>query len=68
MFSCQDLGSSDLRKDVYIVVHIIRIGGSHDVASLFYPALHVYLFIYLNLLGFHNSSVMSLAVSLYVRM
>lgn len=23
----QDLGSSDLRKDVYIVVHIVRIGG-----------------------------------------
>lgn len=30
---CQDLGSSDLRKDVYIVVHIIRIGGSYDAAS-----------------------------------
>lgn len=29
MMDCflQDLGSSDLRKDVYIVVHIIRIGG-----------------------------------------
>lgn len=25
-FSPQDLGSSDLRKDVYIVVHIVRIG------------------------------------------
>ena len=32
----QDLGSSDLRKDVYIVVHIIRIGGSYVAASLFY--------------------------------
>lgn len=32
---CQDLGSSDLRKDVYIVVHIIRIGGSYNAASLF---------------------------------
>lgn len=28
--SCQDLGSSDLRKDVYIVVHIIRIGTAND--------------------------------------
>lgn len=38
MFSCivcQDLGSSDLRKDVYIVVHIIRIGRSSDISSLF---------------------------------
>lgn len=28
--SFQDLGSSDLRKDVYIVVHIIRIGTAND--------------------------------------
>lgn len=29
----QDLGSSDLRKDVYIVAHIIRIGRSNSILS-----------------------------------
>lgn len=60
MSSClfQDLGSSDLRKDVYIVVHIIRIGGSYYAASLLYQALHVFL----NLLGFRSSSVVTVGV------
>lgn len=49
--ACQDLGSSDLRKDVYIVVHIIRIGA----VSLFYWALHVFL----NLQGFHSSTFLT---------
>lgn len=38
----QDLGSSDLRKDVYIVVHMIRIGRSYTTASLFYWAQHAF--------------------------
>lgn len=50
---CQDLGSSDLRKDVYIVVHIIRIGGSCDAVSLFNTTC---LF---NLLGFSSRTVMT---------
>lgn len=32
----QDLGSGDLRKDVYIVVHIVRIGRSYDTGVIKY--------------------------------
>lgn len=64
MSSClfQDLGSSDLRKDVYIVVHIIRIGGSYYAASFLCQALHVLL----NLLGFRSSSVVTVGVLCFV--
>lgn len=64
MSSClfQDLGSSDLRKDVYIVVHIIRIGGSYYAASLLNQALHVFL----NLLGFRSNSVVTVGVFFFV--